>query len=847
MLPIKKVSPNVSRFRIHWLILGLGLLALGGAIGYSIIHEHNRIDALEQDRLMIQAKVVDVNMEHDLVSINMALVSIKNDLPYWKTQKISKALVNRHLKAMSDALPGVRTLLITDAEGTVSACNREQLIGLNFREREYFRTARQGGNAAMLYISQPFKTSLGVFSMSMVRVLLDAEGRFTGVVSATLDPEYCNALLESVRYSPGMRASIIHGDGKIFVEAPDRKDLVGTDLAKPGSRYTRHKESGREANIFTTGRALTTGDERMSAWRTIQPSSLLIDKPLMVSVNRDMQGIFTSWRMNAFRQGGLCGVLILMAVIGLYLYQRRQQKYNCLAAGYTAELGESEERFRRLADATWDGIIIIQSEGIILDANESALKMFGYPPEEAIGKSGFQFLAPESIEPALQKLQERIDTPQIYFEAMGVKKDKTVFPIELLGKSIRYNDLDARVIAVRDITDRKRAEEGLRQSRESMDRLAEEKAVIAEIGRVVGSTLDIDQVYERVATEVRKLIPYDRFLVNRKITPDGQFIAAYIYGIDNPRRRMGDLYPSQGSATGVVMNTRIGILIQPDAAEEIQNLYPNLYETFKMGMRSTMSVPLISMDEVIGSMNFRSKKLKAYSENDLRLAERIGAQVAGAIANAQLFADRQQTEKQLQDTLESLRKAVGATIQVMVSAVEKRDPYTSGHQIRSADLARAIATEMELPPEKIEGIRMAGSIHDIGKLSIPAEILSKPTKLSAIEWMLIQEHAQKGYEILKNVESPWPLAEIVRQHHERMDGSGYPRNLRGEEICIEARILTVADVVEAMASHRPYRPGLGIDMALNEIEKNKGIIYDSIVADACLKLFREKAFKLEIS
>jgi len=211
---------------------------------------------------------------------------------------------------------------------------------------------------------------------------------------------------------------------------------------------------------------------------------------------------------------------------------------------------------------------------------------------------------------------------------------------------------------------------------------------------------------------------------------------------------------------------------------------------------------------------------------------------------AEDITERKRGEEQLRDTLESLRKAFSATIQVMVSAVEVRDPYTSGHQLRSADLARAIATELGLPQEKIDAIRMAGSIHDIGKLSIPAEILSKPTKLSEIEFSLIKAHAQRGFEMLKNVESPWPLAEIVYQHHERMDGSGYPRNLKGDEICIEARILTVADVVEAMASHRPYRPGLGIEVALNEIENNSGIFYDSTIADACLRLFREKGFQL---
>jgi PAS domain S-box-containing protein len=232
---------------------------------------------------------------------------------------------------------------------------------------------------------------------------------------------------------------------------------------------------------------------------------------------------------------------------------------------------------------------------------------------------------------------------------------------------------------------------------------------------------------------------------------------------------------------------------------------------------------------------------------EIRAMPRFGSdgRVVGLIHVIRDISERKKSEEQLQHTLDSLRKAVGATVQVVASAVESRDPYTAGHQIRSSNLARAIATEMGLSQEKIEGIRIAGSIHDIGKLSLPAEILSKPTKLSEIEFSLIKEHARQGYEILKGVESPWPLAEIVYQHHERMDGSGYPRNLKGEDILMEARILAVGDVVEAMAFHRPYRPGLGIDAALNEIEKNSGIVYDSAVADACLRLFREKGFQLE--
>ena len=173
------------------------------------------------------------------------------------------------------------------------------------------------------------------------------------------------------------------------------------------------------------------------------------------------------------------------------------------------------------------------------------------------------------------------------------------------------------------------------------------------------------------------------------------------------------------------------------------------------------------------------------------------------------------------------------------------NPHTSGHQKRVSNLARVIAQEMGLSKDTTDNIRMAGIIHDIGKISVPAEILSKPTKLSNMEFGLIKVHPQIAYDILKGVELPYPIAQTVLQHHERLDGSGYPQGLKGENIILEARILAVADVIEAMASHRPYRPALGIDAALNEIEQNKGALYDTEVVDACLKLFKEKGFQLE--
>jgi PAS domain S-box-containing protein len=206
------------------------------------------------------------------------------------------------------------------------------------------------------------------------------------------------------------------------------------------------------------------------------------------------------------------------------------------------------------------------------------------------------------------------------------------------------------------------------------------------------------------------------------------------------------------------------------------------------------------------------------------------------------ITDRKLAEAALQISIDKLRKTIGAAIRTLAATVETRDPYTAGHQQRVADLARQIAGEMSVDTDRLFGLGLAALVHDIGKIGVPAEILSKPTKLTKLEFNLIQTHAQTAYDILKDMEFPWPIAEIVYEHHERLDGSGYPRGLKGVEISLEARILAVADVVEAMSSHRPYRPGLGIDAALAEIAKNSGVLYEPEAVDVCLRLFREKGF-----
>ena len=211
----------------------------------------------------------------------------------------------------------------------------------------------------------------------------------------------------------------------------------------------------------------------------------------------------------------------------------------------------------------------------------------------------------------------------------------------------------------------------------------------------------------------------------------------------------------------------------------------------------------------------------------------------------QEVAERKLAEERLQQSYAKLQKNLDETVHAMSLTAEKRDPYTAGHQKRTTELAMALAGEMGLSEHQIKGVQMAGLIHDMGKISIPAEILSKPGKLNEVEIQLVRRHPQAAFEILKKIDFPWPVDLIVLQHHEKMDCSGYPQGLAGEEILLEARILCVADVVESIESHRPYRPGLGIDTALEEISKNRGTLFDEDVVDACLRLFKEKNFQYQ--
>lgn len=256
----------------------------------------------------------------------------------------------------------------------------------------------------------------------------------------------------------------------------------------------------------------------------------------------------------------------------------------------------------------------------------------------------------------------------------------------------------------------------------------------------------------------------------------------------------------------------------------------------RCGFRSVVALPLRGEGGagIFGVLGIGAAE--PFQKAELELLSELAGDVAYGILNLRAREENRVGADKLHHALQAMIEAIATT-------VEMRDPYTAGHQRRVAQLATAIAREMELPADRALGIHLAGTVHDLGKVSVPAEILVKPTRLSEVEFTLVKGHAQNGYEILKGVSFPWPIARMVREHHERLDGSGYPLGLKGEAILLESRILAVADVVEAMASHRPYRPGLGIDAALAEIVKGRGKVYHPEAVDACLRLFREKDFR----
>lgn len=633
----------------------------------------------------------------------------------------------------------------------------------------------------------------------------------------------------------------------------------------------------------------------------------------------------------------------------------------------TAELVESEEKYRILVEMASDCIHIETIEGRILECNAAGAKMFGYTKEEMIGLTIVD-LVPEEFAKKLPKvITGKESTHGIFVPRISKKKDGTIFPTEIATKLINIGGKPRLIVYVRDITERKRAEKK-RKSLLKKEREQHLKAeTLAKVALILTSKLSLSAVLEEVLRQVKRLVPYSA--CNIVLIEKGGFYNVHSVGYDKygskkfvnnftyPVDKLSlDKEVIKSAKTRLISDTHqdsrwvifketswirshlivpiclgnkvIGLLnLDSDipgkfVKNDIEKLQPlanaaaialenaRLFEEIRKEITERKQAEkalvesekkyrtvfentgtatiIIEEDKTISMANTQSEKLTGYSKDeienkikwtdfiipeDLKMMEKYhrerrkaGGKVAteyefrlidkrGNIKNTFLKVGMIPGSKKSIASLiditeqkqaeERLKKTIDATIDTMSKIIEAKDPYTAGHQHRVYQLAIRIAQELNLPKDKIEGIRIASLIHDIGKIGLPTEILSKPTTLTEIEFSLIKNHSQIGYDILKSIDFSYPIAQIVLQHHERLNGSGYPNNLKGDEIILEAKIIGVADIVEAMSSHRPYRPALGIDKALEEISQNRGTLYDIKVVDACFKLFKEKEFKFE--
>lgn len=265
----------------------------------------------------------------------------------------------------------------------------------------------------------------------------------------------------------------------------------------------------------------------------------------------------------------------------------------------------------------------------------------------------------------------------------------------------------------------------------------------------------------------------------------------------------------------------------------------------KLGYVSAIALPLICDDTVIGALNVYSGDPEAFDDDEIGLLSEIASVMSFGIVSIRMRMERWRAQEELMRSWRILRVTLDGIVKAMATVTELRDPYTAGHQDRVGRLAQAIAEELGLSSHEVEGVGITGRVHDVGKVYVPIQILSKPAHLTPVECSLVKVHSEAGYEVLKNIEFPWPVSKAVLQHHERMDGSGYPHGIRGPEILLEARIIAVADTVEAMSNDRPYRPAPGIDAALTEISEKAGKAYDREVVRACLSLLRDGRFSFK--
>jgi len=423
-----------------------------------------------------------------IVATSRAIDNILKDLPSWKLQNDGFKLANRRLQVLGDALDGIRNILIVDAEGRVVSSSEAELIGRNVSQRDFFQTALKNPGVRGLYLAPPFKTSSDGYVMSLNRVIPGPRGEFAGIVVAGVDPEYFKSLLDSVRYSPAVRASVADGDGMPLMMVPAVEDMNGKNLATPGSLLARHRDSGLSGSVFS-GISDMTGEERMIAFRTVQPADLFTGKPLAVAVSRNVQSIFAPWQRESRIAGGMFGLMTLAAILSLVFYQRRQRAFDRFVNNHELERQAAEARLRAIFDASPDPLLISTEQGVITMTNQQVEALLGYKVEELIGQS-IECLVPERFRMAHPGLRAGFAASSVARRMMGhdlvvkaARKDGSECDVEISLSRIETPQGLFFASALRDVTERKQAEAELRIAAAAFE--SQEGMVITDANTVI--------------------------------------------------------------------------------------------------------------------------------------------------------------------------------------------------------------------------------------------------------------------------------------------------------------------------------------------------------------------------
>jgi PAS domain S-box-containing protein len=499
------------------------------------------------------------------------------------------------------------------------------------------------------------------------------------------------------------------------------------------------------------------------------------------------------------------------------------------------ELQAGEARYRSLVAAMAEGVIFLDAAGVLTAVNPAAERILGVAASALLGKTSLlDGSATDRDGTAIP--DDRL--PWVLTRVTGAPNADVVLGIEKPDGtqswiSINTQCLDAHgtpqpvVATFRDITEHRRTEIAARRMTRTLITLSAGNEALVRAG---SETELLERMCSILVTVGGHRLAWidliDQHHADGELHPAASAVA-------DERVQLKPNRTSCGRSVKKAMTDRAPVLILNIDADALCD--DCQCDVTGAGCRSGLILPLATSHDLIGALSIYAATPDAFDKAELNLLKELADDLAFGI-------QAQRTHRAQQHAMARLQRTMESTILALANTLELRDPYTAGHQRRVAQLGKAIALRIGLDAERAEAIYLAGMIHDIGKIYVPAEVLSRPGKLTPLEFSLVKTHVEAAYGILGPIDFSWPLADIVHQHHERLDGSGYPRGIRGDEISIDARIVAVADVVEAMSAHRPYRPGLGIDAALDEITRGKDTLFDAGVVDGCVALFREDSF-----